>query len=128
MNFLRFSLLHDGTLAMRPGNGGPLAEFLDLVVGRPFGYGSKLSHQGTAGCSPSFHLPGPHLGYLFLTHSHYSQQVETCFGQPSREEKIQKLLVASQGEEARMALWAGYGPGISGSSFENNVQKHSRMV
>ena len=30
----------------------------------------KLNHQGTTGFSPCFHLPGFHLGYLFLTHSH----------------------------------------------------------
>ena len=34
------------------------------------GCGSKLNYQGTAGCSPSFHLPGFHFGYIFLTHSH----------------------------------------------------------
>ena len=31
------------------------------------GYGSKLSHQGTAGLGPWFYLPGFHFGYLFLT-------------------------------------------------------------
>ena len=31
------------------------------------GYGSKLSHQGTTGFGPCFHLPGFHLGYLSLT-------------------------------------------------------------
>ena len=31
-----------------------------------FGYGSKLNHQGTAGLSPYFHLPGqPILGTYF---------------------------------------------------------------
>ena len=35
----------------------------------PNGYGSKLNHQGTAGFSPCFHLPGFHFGYIFLTHS-----------------------------------------------------------
>ena len=34
-----------------------------------YGCGSKLNHQGTAGC-PSFHLAGFHFGYKFLTHSH----------------------------------------------------------
>ena len=35
------------------------------------GYGSKSNHQGTAGCSRSFHLPGFHFGVtIFLTHSH----------------------------------------------------------
>ena len=33
------------------------------------GYGSKVNHQGTADFGPCFHLPGFHLGYLFLTHS-----------------------------------------------------------
>ena len=34
------------------------------------GYGSKLNHQGTAGFSCWFHLPGLHFGVtLFLTHS-----------------------------------------------------------
>ena len=32
------------------------------------GCGSKLDHQGTAGFSPCFHLPGFHFGCLFLTH------------------------------------------------------------
>ena len=36
----------------------------------PFGYGSQLDHQGTAGFSLCFHLPGFHFGYLFLTHTH----------------------------------------------------------
>ena len=33
-------------------------------------YGLKLNHLGTAGFGPWLHLPGFHLGYLFLTHSH----------------------------------------------------------
>ena len=33
------------------------------------GMGSTLNHQGTAGFSPSFHLTGFHLWYLFLTRS-----------------------------------------------------------
>ena len=39
---------------------------------RRFGYGSKLSHQGTAGFGPCFHLPGFHFGYLFLNHNSHS--------------------------------------------------------
>ena len=38
----------------------------------PTGYGSKSHHQGTAGFSPWFHLPGLHVGYHFLTHSRSS--------------------------------------------------------
>ena len=35
-------------------------------------YGSKLSHQRTAGFSPCFHLPGFQFGVtLFLTHIHH---------------------------------------------------------
>ena len=51
----------------------PTSQPADLVrtSGVPFGYGSKLNHQGTAGLSPCFHLPGFHFGYLFLTHSHF---------------------------------------------------------
>ena len=30
-----------------------------------------LGHGGTAGFSPCFHLPGFHVGYIFLTHSHF---------------------------------------------------------
>ena len=37
---------------------------------RGMGMGSKLIHQGKAGSSPCFHLPGFHFGYLFLTRSH----------------------------------------------------------
>ena len=37
---------------------------------RSNGCGSELSHQGTAGFSPWFHLPGFHFGYPFWTHSH----------------------------------------------------------
>ena len=37
--------------------------------GHSSGYGSKLNHQGIAGCNPWFHLPGFYFGYLFLTHS-----------------------------------------------------------
>ena len=33
-------------------------------------YGSKLSHQGTAGFGPCYCLAGFHFGCLFLTHSH----------------------------------------------------------
>ena len=29
-----------------------------------------VDHDGTAGFSPCFHLPGFRFGYLFLTHSH----------------------------------------------------------
>ena len=36
------------------------------------GYGSKLNHQGTAGCSRRFHLPGFHFGCPFLTHGQIS--------------------------------------------------------
>ena len=39
------------------------------------GDGSKLNHQGTAGCSPCFHLPGFHLGYLCLTYTHLGLRV-----------------------------------------------------
>ena len=43
-----------------------------LIVSRSStGYGSKLNHQGTTGFSDRFHLPGCHLGYLFLTHSQH---------------------------------------------------------
>ena len=35
------------------------------------GYGSKQNHQGTAGFSLWFHLPGFHFRYAFLTHSHF---------------------------------------------------------
>ena len=40
-----------------------------------YGCGSKLNHQGAAGCSPSFHLPGFHFGCIFLTHSHTTKVV-----------------------------------------------------
>ena len=30
---------------------------------QPLGYESKLNHQGTAGFSPCFHLPGFHFGF-----------------------------------------------------------------
>ena len=43
------------------------------------GYGSQLNHQGTAGFSPWFHLPGFHLGHLFLTHSHRLSQTSSLF-------------------------------------------------
>ena len=36
-----------------------------------FGYGSKLNHQGTAGFSLWFHLPGLHFGYAVLTHNQF---------------------------------------------------------
>ena len=42
------------------------------------GYGSKLSHQGTAGFSPCFHLPGFYIGVtLFLTTSCHIWRVST---------------------------------------------------
>ena len=44
--------------------------------------GSILSHQGTAGFRPCFHLPGFHFGYLILTHSHMNQ-IETKVKTPS---------------------------------------------
>ena len=45
----------------------------------PFGYGSKLNHQGTAGFSPCFHLPGFHFGYIFLTHGYLAEcEVGSC--------------------------------------------------
>ena len=36
------------------------------------GYGSKYNHQGTAGFSLWFHLPGFYFGYACLTHSQVS--------------------------------------------------------
>ena len=44
---------------------GPRMSCLDLRVTAP-GYGSKLSHKGTAGFSPGW----PHFRYCFLTHCH----------------------------------------------------------
>ena len=43
--------------------------FLFASLSIPTGYGSKLSHQGTAGFGRCFHLPGFHFVYLFLTHT-----------------------------------------------------------
>ena len=43
------------------------------LSGHRSGYGSKLSHQGTAGFSQCLHLPGFHFGYLFSTHGHLMQ-------------------------------------------------------
>ena len=45
------------------------------------GYGSKLGHQGTAGFSLWFHLPGLHFGYLSLTHT----QRLTSYPSPSSQ-------------------------------------------
>ena len=62
---------------------GPLvaARIRWACVGRPAriadGYGSELCHQGTTDCSPCFHLPGFHVGYLCLTHS------QICLGRDS---------------------------------------------
>ena len=44
------------------------------VAGHPtrpagHGHGSKLNHQGTAGFSPCFHLPGFRFGFTFWTHT-----------------------------------------------------------
>ena len=45
------------------------------------GYGSKLSHQGTAYFSPCVSLPGLHFGYIFLTHNQLVWVgVLGCFG------------------------------------------------
>ena len=44
-----------------------------------YGYGTQLNHQGTAGFSPCFHLPGFHLGYLFLTHRNMKQNQKISF-------------------------------------------------
>ena len=52
-----------------------LAGFGDLCSTLACGYGSKLNHQGTAGFCPCFHLPGFHLRYLFLTHSHVFEHI-----------------------------------------------------
>ena len=49
---------------------------LTFRPGNSYGYGSKLSHQGTAGCSPCVHLPGFHFGYLFLTQPYAAPAVE----------------------------------------------------
>ena len=45
----------------------------------PFGHGSKLNHQGTAGVGPCFHLPGFHFRYIFLTHSHFLNRLSGAF-------------------------------------------------
>ena len=52
-----------------------IREYVAVVKARVFGavahgYGSTSNHQGTAGFSPYFHLPGFHFRYIFLTHSH----------------------------------------------------------
>ena len=39
------------------------------------GHGSKLNLQVTAVFSPWFHLPGFHVGHIFLTHSHVNVSV-----------------------------------------------------
>ena len=53
-----------------------------LLILPPIGSGSKLNHQGTAGFSPCFHLPGCHFGHLFWTHSQlgriFGVSVATC--------------------------------------------------
>ena len=40
------------------------------IVDYPFGCGSKLHQAGTADFGPCFHLPGFHIGTVFLTHIH----------------------------------------------------------
>ena len=50
------------------------------VLGFLHGYGSKLNHQGTAGFSPCYHLPGFHFGYTFLTQSHMTFCFMFCHG------------------------------------------------
>ena len=53
----------------RGGSSGiPFESWLEQAYFVKHGYGSKLNHQGTTGFGPCFHLPGFHLGYLFLTH------------------------------------------------------------
>ena len=44
------------------------SHFLALCL--PMRVWVKISPPGTAGFGPCFHLPGFHLGYRFLTHSH----------------------------------------------------------
>ena len=59
------------TGALTAGDSGGFEDHQDAEEQwEPSGCGSKLSHQGTAGFSSWFHLPGFHFGYLFLTHSH----------------------------------------------------------
>ena len=41
---------------------------------------SKLNHQGTAGFSPWFHLPGFHVGYPSLTHRQIASPSISSFG------------------------------------------------
>ena len=68
MSFKELSLFHESlTRALPQGQGtSPAHETHSSPV-----YGSKpKNHQGTTGFGPCFHLPGFHLGYLFLTHSH----------------------------------------------------------
>ena len=53
----------------------PLARFLAFLV---VGMGQILNHQGTAGFSPCFHLPGFRFGYLFSTHSLVAMSTESA--------------------------------------------------
>ena len=46
---------------------------------------SKLSHEGTAGCSAWFHLAGFHFGHPFLTHTHVPSE-EPAAGVPGLSE------------------------------------------
>ena len=47
----------------------------------PCEYEPKQNHQGTAGFSPWFHLPGFHFGCPFLTHSH-AGSIKFAFDRP----------------------------------------------
>ena len=78
--------------------------------GGPNGYGSKLNHQGTAGFSPSFHLPRFHFGHLFLTQSQMARKVDASekadlVGQPPILETFPGELRVGFLENNTVAAW-----------------------
>ena len=84
-----------------------------------YGYGSKESHQETAGFSPSFHLPGFHLGYIFLTHSHINPYPNDVQAVPSSN--------SYPGEQG--ARWAVHvsGKGGTGRAPSSNHEKNNNI-
>ena len=80
-------VLEDAPIALGLGRANVRLQLFSFAPGATHGYGSKLSHQGTAGFSLWFDLSGFLFGViLFLTHSHMGFE-NLCAG-PSKPMRL----------------------------------------
>ena len=111
----------EGAVMQSPEKMSKHSTFSTWVCAQACGSGSKLN-QGTAGCSPIFHLPGFHFGCLFLTHSHVAPR--TAFrGQLGHWRDERRWLLHADGSMASSsAPSARFAPSGAGSHLGQLVE------